>query len=408
MSVSGTLVDVVYDLSGRENHLSETGSTRPTYSNVHNGHVKFDGATQKLTIPTSLTVNRQAVSIFAVMRRGGHSTATMSLVHFPTAATNLALYHISNTLRVFHTASVSSAIEHGGASTGSASGLKGSGAIEAPWMIGGASNAYIGLGKELYTRGSALGAGSYSGGYIGAWNGLTFPFKGSVKAVLVYNRELTLAEKDEVLTFIEGEFRAVPRSMDTFVIPDGDSLTQGVQSSDEFNFAYPFQCSRLGPKPFKLWNNGLGGAQLTTAGNLAATAPIARLVGAASFTNRVLVGLWGTNDISAGRTDSQVIADINTYISNIRTGDAGAKILFGTILPRGPFNSTQNGYIAAVNTHIRSGATHDGYIEFHDDARLDDPADTAYFDADGIHLNDAGYAAMAELTFNKMRSSGWL
>ena len=403
---TGGLVDQVNDLSGNGHHLTGTTTTRPVYEAVNGkGQVRFNGA-KNLAIPVSLTVDRRNVSIFAVVRRGA-GVATMALVHFPTVATNLALYQITSTIRVFHSASINSSIEYGGHL--SAGGVeKASGTDETEWMIGAAANAYIGMGQQTYTHGSALAAGTYSGGLIGEWNGAAFRFSGAMRAVLIYNRALSLAEKDDVLDYLESEFGAVGKATETFICADGDSLTQGVEASDEFNYHYPFQMSRIAASPFKLWNNGQGGAQLTTAANLAATTVLARLAGSSAYTNRVVIALWGTNDIANGRTDAQVIADINTYIANIRAGDAGAKILFITILPRVPFNGTQDGYIAGVNAHIISGAAHDGYIDAASDARLDDAADTTYYDPDGIHLNDAGYAVLAELVHAKVVAEGWL
>lgn len=399
MSLTGALVDQINDLSGHGNHLTETLTTRPTYDSFGGGQVKFDGLTQKLTIPNTLTVDRRAVSIFVVARRNGSSTTSSALINFPPAAVDLRLYHVSTSLGVTSVGSISSNIRHGG-------GVQASGVFEAHWLIGAAAASRMGIGQEVFA-GAVLSAGTASGGHIGQANG-ALPYKGLFKAVLVYGRELSLAEKDTVLDFLESEFDCLTRARETFIDFDGDSLTQGIGTSDQTNYAYPYQMSLLvAGGPPKIYNDGNSGDQLVTAANLAATSPLLRLTTHGAYTNRVVLALWGTNDINAGRTDAQVKADIDTYIANIRTGDPGAKIIMGTLLPRTAFNGTQNGYKASVNAYILSGAAHDGFIDFAVDPRLDDSTDLTYY-ADGTHCTDAGYAAMAELAHAKFVAMGWL
>ena len=87
----------------------------------------------------------------------------------------------------------------------------------------------------------------------------------------------------------------------------------------------------------------------------------------------------------------------------LRAHAQGVKVLGATITPFG--SSAVPGVVTpeneakrqAVNRWIRTGGAFDGVVDF--DAAVRDPANPARlrpaYDFDGIHLNDAGYQAMA-------------
>ena len=87
----------------------------------------------------------------------------------------------------------------------------------------------------------------------------------------------------------------------------------------------------------------------------------------------------------------------------LRARAPGVKIFGATITPigsstvPGAFTPENEAKRQAVNRWIRSGGAFDGVIDF--DAAVRDPANPArllpIYDADGIHLTDAGYEAMA-------------
>ncbi len=87
----------------------------------------------------------------------------------------------------------------------------------------------------------------------------------------------------------------------------------------------------------------------------------------------------------------------------LRARARGVKIFGATITPNGSssvpgvFTPENEAKRQAVNRWIRTGGAFDGVVDF--DAAVRDPANPARllpaYDADGIHLTDAGYQAMA-------------
>jgi lysophospholipase L1-like esterase len=164
--------------------------------------------------------------------------------------------------------------------------------------------------------------------------------------------------------------------------------------------------SRLGSRYPKIWNDGSGGAKIQD--NVLATTIKTQLTNFAGYTNRVVVFWFGTNDISSGRTEAQIEADIDSYISAVRAHDAGAIIIGCTIIARTSFNATQNALIVTINDHIKVTADFDRVVDLAADARFSDGTDTTYYNADGIHLNDTGYGVVAGLVRADLVTAGYL
>ena len=87
---------------------------------------------------------------------------------------------------------------------------------------------------------------------------------------------------------------------------------------------------------------------------------------------------------------------VRARASNIRV--IGATITpFGSSTVPGVFTPETEAKRQAVNRWIRTGGGFDGVVDF--EAAVRDPANPSRllpaYDADGVHLNDAGYAVMA-------------
>jgi lysophospholipase L1-like esterase len=390
---TGDLIDAIADLSGVGVATTSTGTLRPTHKTAAGGGIRFSGA-QEMLVDTAWSMNRQASALFIVSRTNRLGSTTNALTYMPqSGGTNrLAAYYTGQMFSGFDSAQRNSALEHGHG-------------IETHFMSLGAAGSRLGIGAEEMTT-VAFGAGTVTGGKIGRWDGTSFPLSGEIIAIFAYNRELSQAECNEVRDWCETQYQAVARDEATCLIFDGDSLTFGTQSSDELTFSYPAQLSRMGAHYPKIWNDGTGGAKIQD--NVLATNVKTQLTNFAAYTNRVVMFWFGTNDISSGRTEAQIEADIDSFISAVRAHDAGAIIIATTIIAREPFNPTQDALIVTINDHIKVTADFDRVVDLAADARLSDGTDTTYYDADGIHLNDTGYGVVADLVRADLVTAGYL
>jgi lysophospholipase L1-like esterase len=201
----------------------------------------------------------------------------------------------------------------------------------------------------------------------------------------------------------------------------GDSITLGAGSSLDQNRSWlALLSARLNPVPHRprlsVVNQGVGcGRLLFDICGPGGAARFDRDVLAVTGVRHVIVAL-GLNDLMIpsilplfGETDFAAetvsAADIITGLHQLtlRARAQSLRIYGATITPNG--SSTVPGAFTpeiearrqAVNRWIRTSGAFDGVIDF--DAAVRDPGDPtrmlAALDADGIHPNDAGHAAMA-------------
>lgn len=189
----------------------------------------------------------------------------------------------------------------------------------------------------------------------------------------------------------------------------GDSITDGRGSTTDGNNRWPDNLAmRLATNPptanVAVVNMGIGGNAVLS-GGLGPTA-LARfdrdVLGQHGV--RYLVIFEGVNDIGSGASSMATATNlINAYIQFANKAHAhGIKVYGATITPFGG-----SGYYSAlheqerqfVNAWIRTNTVFDAVIDF--DAVVRDPANPvnllpAYDTGDHLHLNPAGYKAMAD------------
>lgn len=397
MTTSSGLVSSITDLSSHAVVATSTGALRPTLV-TYGGHsgLRFAGG-QELMTDTNWTMNRQNSSLFVVSRTqlggtGGLSTYALTYMPQSGGTNRLAAYFNGNTFSGYDSAPKSSGFIHGHG-------------IETDYLVLSGAAAKLGVGAQE-TSLAAFPAGTVSGGKIGRWDGTTFPLDTTdILAVIAYDRALSVAETSAVRDWIASQYGAVGRTQNTAIIFEGDSLTYGIDSSDNLTMSYPAQLSRLSSTPPKIWNGGSGGD--TALNNNAASATKTILTGIAGYTNRIVVYWMGTNDIANGRTAGQLEGDIASYIAAVRAADPSAVIFGNTIIARDPFNASQDTEIADVNTWIKNSAGFDHVVDLAADSRLSNALDTTYFYSDGIHLNDTGYGVVANLVRTAINAAGF-
>ncbi|WP_433174212.1 SGNH/GDSL hydrolase family protein [Actinoallomurus sp. CA-150999] len=192
------------------------------------------------------------------------------------------------------------------------------------------------------------------------------------------------------------------------VVALGDSITDGSGSTSNANRRWPDDlAARLNALPpsrrFGMLNAGIAGNRLL----LDDTGPnaLSRLdedVFSRSGV-RALIVLEGINDIKNDppQTDPARIEDAYRRIVH-RAHAHGIRVIGGTITPfggHGGYTDELEAVRQAVNAFVRTSGLFDGVADF--DAAVRDPADPhqvllAYDHGDHLHMNDAGYRAMAD------------
>ncbi len=397
-TLTGALINQWSDTSGNGNHLTAASTDRPTHkTDFFGGRVTFDG-NDRLTVPAGISLNRRAFSMYVVSRgiKGGTNQALVAL----DVAPDLALYFDANgALFVRDSGVVTTGVDIGWTRSG----------LNTYFAIGGAANAWAGHPGKVYAKGSALAVGTEAGGFVGIWgNNVNFPLlaKTDIVAVLFYNVEHDTTTRNLVLDYLTTTYGSLSRNSNSAFFARGDSLTEGTQATDTFDYSWPAQLARQHSFAPFMDNRGNGGTQLTTYAT--ASQEITWLADVPNFTNRVIILWMGTNDISAARTEAQIETDMTTYITNIRAADPGAIIIGCTILARGPFNTTQDALVVTINDHIKNTADFDHVVDLFSVSELSDPTNTTYFHTDQIHLVNAGYAVVATQIRTALIANGYL
>lgn len=394
ITLSGSDVTAVSDLSG--NGVTTTGTTGILVSPDGRGFRQT--GTAKLSISTGLSLDRRDSAVFIVTRRRPLDFgAARAYMYMPDGgSTNrFAMYTPNQAFSTFDSGANTSDLELG------ASG------IDVLYSSNGPTDQRMGVGPQTMLEGAAMPTGTPTGGRLFLWDGTSFPnVSTDILAVIAYDRELTLAECEGVVDFCATQYGAAASDMDTVMITDGDSLSDGEQSTDNLDFSWPAQMAHLGSESPKIASVADGGKQVTN--DTSATDTVANLGFFSSFTNRVVVCWLGSNDIASGRSEAQVEADIDSWISSVRAADAGAIIIGCTILTRSDLTAGEETIRGAVNTHITGTADFDHTVDLAGISNLSDETNTTYFDGDEVHLTDAGYLEVATAVRAELVTQGYL
>jgi lysophospholipase L1-like esterase len=191
------------------------------------------------------------------------------------------------------------------------------------------------------------------------------------------------------------------------VVTFGDSITDGLRSTPNTNNRWPDELARrlvAAKMPLGVLNQGISGNRVLCDGaGVSALARFDRDVLVQSGAKYVVV-LESINDIGIGRASAVPSANdlIAAHRQLIDRAHALGLTIYGATLT--PFDGaayfTQEGEAKrqAVNAFIRTGKAYDGVIDF--DAAVRDPMAPSkiqmkYNPGDNLHMNDAGYQAMA-------------
>ena len=208
------------------------------------------------------------------------------------------------------------------------------------------------------------------------------------------------------------------------VVALGDSLTDGYGSSLDTNNRWPDQLARRAVnKPtssqLSILNAGIGGNQVARdfavpdgdairgMGPSAVNRLDADVLRRAGVTDVIV--FEGINDIFAPASADPVGGIIRGYLAIIdRAHAAGLRVTGATLTPAGQSDRKEE-WRQAVNHWIRTSGAFDEVVDF--DAAVRDPAAPNHlrpaYRADFVHLNDAGYRALANaVPLKRLQGSG--
>ena len=221
--------------------------------------------------------------------------------------------------------------------------------------------------------------------------------------------EFPVASTSAVWYFL-GRVDVAPGRPALGVVTFGDSITDGTASTPDTNNRWPDHLAkRLKARGIRagVMNLGIAGNRLLTDGiGTNALARFDRDVLAQSGATHVVV-LEGINDLGLGAPNPPPVADLIAAHRQIveRAHVRGLRVIGSTMLPfegttfANYWSAENDAKRRAFNEWIRTSGTYDGVIDF--DAAIKDPAEPSKVNArframDNLHLNDVGYAAMAE------------
>lgn len=253
-------------------------------------------------------------------------------------------------------------------------------------VFNGASSSLVADGQTQATGNP--GAGGFAGVRIGSRGNGTKFLNGDIAEILVYSGTLTTAQTNLIRSYLNSKYMSAANR----IIADGDSLTYGTGSTGGLTF--PAQLATLTGRTAV--NVAIPGKTMTSIRDETATLPYGGL------TNDIMVLYVGTADLGSGAPASTIGPVLLTAAQ--RYVAAGLQLVICTLAdsqaPTNPADyETQR---QTFNAYIRSNATATGYLvaDLAADSRIGDVGDAnnlTYFNADKVHMTNAGYAVVAEI-----------
>ena len=372
------------DLSASPNDLTATTTARPTYkTNILNGHpvVRFAGNPQTMkTADATHPVISQPYTVFVVGKASGNSQTWIA----PYSGLGGLLIHRINGADHFEWLYAGSAWF--GGSIGSVS------STDAFWdlqfVVDGASSYHRMNGRYIIAGspgtsalgGVKLGSCADIGGY---W------LTGDIAEVLIFPSALSAADQWDVNNYLRDRYALDIRRWSNLVF-DGDSLTDGYNVV-EATHGYPAICCHTLPS-VNYTSPSVSGWKLTQL-EADATTRVDPLLNTNGDQQSLVI--WaGINDVNDDASGQTVFDRLTTYC-NSRRAAGWSKIITCTLTNQG-YDLTNENARLEFNTLLRANwsSISDAMVDLQALAVLADYNDTAYFNADKLHLAAAGYAAV--------------
>lgn len=222
----------------------------------------------------------------------------------------------------------------------------------------------------------------------------SFDMLGDIAYALFYNRQLSQEEYEQnykaLITKMALRSITLP-AIGTSVYCVGDSLTNGLRGTALHD--YPAVLKATLGAGYDVMTFGVTGKRLD---DILTDAAMVDASLSSERTTQICV-LWaGGNDIDGGVAAATVYGNLTTFVTGRLTAGWDHVVVL-TALDRAQYDEAQRTQWGIFNTSIKNGAETGGYtvVDVAGNANLDDFTDTTYFDADQVHLTDAGYAVVA-------------
>ena len=383
---AGTTIQVTkwYDQSGNGFDATQgTSASQPTIvpSRLLYGFPAIHFVNQYLTLPAGVSTTQNALSAFTVGRTNGGGAGVDSYLELGTvpyydqgAASNNFRYH-----------------DFGSTPNYSA---------EVPYdvrlfsVLSGATN--VARLNEISNTITTASAVVLTGGTIGLYTPSSWASFGDRLCHVIYNSALSSANHTAVRNALYSAFNIYSTSFGPFIAWDGDSITMG---------AFNNYCTYVDAAMAQLKSQARCVNEAQSGETMASmvtnyAARVGALYKVGNSKNIVCI-FGGTNDMAANVSAATAFSSLLSYCSSART--TGYKIVVATALARtqgfsagqtaNGFETSRQAYNASI---LADGLTHfDAVADLGAIAQMQDPTNLAYWNAGGIHPNDAGNALLA-------------
>lgn len=193
----------------------------------------------------------------------------------------------------------------------------------------------------------------------------------------------------------------------SLIAVDGDSretnYPHGASPSPSPAQAWPALLSNTTSTPVTICNFGVP-AQTQAQMNADAVAQIDSLY-SATYAKNIAITAGGINDLPSSSA-ATIESAIQTWCTTRRA--AGFQVIVATIPPATSVSGANETKRAAINAWVVANwaSWADGLCDLAADSRMQTPADTTYYLADGVHYTAAGHAVVAELMRTQLATLG--
>lgn len=395
-------ISIWYDQSGNGNDATQgTDGSRPLVepTTITGGPVIFGGArafifdSDAMVLPVGISASRRAANVLSIVEPFTSASTQTSLFQLGSSTNQSSTFFVANA-----SAARLTSLNPGGNSTYRCQFRpmirETRHSATASSTSQGTETLALGASTEVTMAGGFLGNTALAGGYEG---------KFYAGCYIGYGRDLSAGDRTALRAALNTVY-GITESPAARVVWVGDSLPASSSSSSPRFYGYPKMSERLLPGEFHAYNVAGGGQRIEVQLPLYATQ--VGTITTAYADNRIVFVAYGTNDITSGRTDAQIYADIQSYCALVQAD--GAKAIVATILPASGHSAPQQATRLSVNDSVRTNwaSFADGLADFASDPTMgpQSAASDAALYPDGLHPSRIGHGHLAPIAAAAIQS----